>query len=138
MKSANTDSTRCEYENDLSDDKTFLIVRLREPVTYKVAKAFTDDTVELAARLGIKKFLIDARGFGCELSSLQAYLFAQDFLQAHLFAQKLENMGRMRFHKLALVVNQTDDTYAFLETITRNRGINTRIFIDYNDAVAWL
>lgn len=128
MKSANADSTVCEYKNDLSDGETFLTVRLKKPVTYKIAKAITDDIVDLFAWLAIRRILIDVRGFQCEISPLEAYLFDQDF----------EKTMRECIHKQAILVSQADDTHSFFETVTRNCGINTRIFIAYDDAVAWL
>ena len=137
MKSTNSDST-CAYTLGLSDDKTFIIVRLKKPFISKITKPFTDETVTFALRRGIGRFLIDARGVSCELDALQTYLLAQDFLQAYLFAQEAENKEGKRFHKLSIVVSQVDDTYAFIETVTRNRGIDTRIFVDFSAAVAWI
>lgn len=137
MKSTNS-NLACAYTLGLSDDNTFIIVRLKKPLTSKITKPFTDETVTLASRRGIGRFLIDARGGSCELDALQTYFFAQDFLQAYLFAQEVENKEGKRFHKLSIVVSQADDTYAFIETVTRNRGIDTRIFIDYNDAATWI
>jgi len=137
MKSTNSNST-CAYTLGLSNDKTFIIVRLEKPLTSKITKPFADATATLALGRGIAKFLIDARRVACGLNSLQAYLFAQYFLHAQLFAQALENKEAILAHKLSFVVSRTDDTYASLEIFTRNRGIDTHIFVDYNDAVAWI
>lgn len=127
MKRANSDST-CEYQIELSDDKVFIIFRANAPVTCNTTKAFKDKAFELAGPHGSRSFLLDVRDFVCKLDPLQACLFARD----------LEDMGRERIYKQAIVVSQSDDTYHFVEIVTRNRGINTRIFTNYMDAVAWL
>ena len=137
MKSEDLDLNGA-YTLGLSDDETFIIVRLEKPLTSKITKPFANATTALAARGGTAKFLIDARGVACGLNSLQAYLFAQYFLHARLLAQGLEDKEATLAHKLSLVVSRADDTYTSLEIFTRNRGIDTRLFVDYDDAVSWI
>ena len=137
MKGLN-DNSNGDYEIDLSNEKTFIIIRIKKYAERKLDKVFRQDFLRLAATNGIRRFLIDVRDISNEINSLQAYLLSQDLLQTHLFSQGLENILNERLQKQALVVGQVDDTYCFIATVTRNRGRNARIFVDYDDAIAWI
>lgn len=132
------DNSNGDYEIGLSNEKTFIIIRIKKYAERKLDKIFRDDFARLVGRNGIRRFLIDVRDISSEINSLQAYILAQDLLQTHLFSQGLESILNERLQKQAIVVGQVDDTYGFIATVTRNRGRNARIFVDYDDAVAWI
>jgi len=41
-------------------------------------------------------------------------------------------------HKLAIVYSEAESDYQFLETVSRNRGLQVRVFTDFEEAENWL
>jgi hypothetical protein len=117
-----------DYEISISDDKSFVIVRVKRPIPPAAALTFTKESVDFADKYNIRSFLIDVRDVEDKWGVIGDYEFAQ----------ALKNHGRRRQDRVALVTETSDKTHAFLETVTRNLGYNTRIFANYDDAVAWL
>jgi len=117
-----------DYLIGISDDKSFVIVNLKRNVSSMYVLIFTKETVRLAKKFGINSFLFDIRSIDNTWGTLEKYIFAKE----------LEKFGRKRHDKVALLVESTNKTHAFIETVTRNQGFNTRIFTHYNNAITWL
>lgn len=116
-----------DYEIKLSDDQSFIIVRVKKHLPPQTALDFTQESVDLATKHDIKNYLIDVRGINNKWGVFETYQFAQE----------LKNYGRKRLDKVALLVEPTDETHSFVETATMNQGYNTRLFTSYDDLVAW-
>ena len=52
--------------------------------------------------------------------------------------QEMDNSGKSRTTRRALVVPPSFDQASFLETVTRNRGHDLKVFTDRKEALDWL
>jgi hypothetical protein len=117
-----------DYEIKLSDDKSFVIVNVKKHLSTQIALVFTKEAIDLAGKHNINCYLIDIRGIKNTWSPFETYQFAHN----------LDKYGRQRLHKVALLVDPTDKTHAFLETTIVNQGYNNHLFTNYDEVVAWL
>lgn len=117
-----------DYEIKISDDKSFVVVDVKNPVSVEQALTFTRKSIELASKHNTNSYLIDLRKVRHKWSVFETYTFAKD----------LRGSGRQRLDRVALLTQPDDETFSFVETATVNQGYNTRVFTDYDEATAWL
>ena len=117
-----------DYEISLSDDKSFVIVHVKKPLSPDIALIFTKESAEFASKHNIKNYLIDMRDIEKHTWSVW---------ETYQFAQELKKYGRQHLDKVAVLVRPNDKTFSFIETTTVNQGFNTKIFTNLDDTIAW-
>ncbi len=122
-----TEKKNKEYTIRLSDDKSYIIIDVKEDISAQTTLDITKETANIAFKHGINCFLFDLRIVNNTWQIWENYQFAQE----------LEKYGRRREDKVALIIEPANSSHYFVETVTVNQGFNTRLFSDYKGAVAW-
>ena len=118
------------YEISVSDRKTYMHVRVNEPVTLQVLKAFMHETAEKANEYGIDNFLFDLRQAPNRTSAFAHYEFAYN---------QFKRLGYKLHSKHVLLISLEDMAdYYFVETFLINAGFQSKIFTDESAAIEWL
>jgi hypothetical protein len=118
------------YDIAVSDRKTYMHVRVNEPVTLQVLKGFMHETVEKANEYGIDNFLFDLRQAPNRTSVFAQYEFAYN---------QSKRLGYKPLSKHVLLIGPEDMVdYHFVETVLINAGYQGKIFTDESAAIEWL
>ena len=119
-----------EYDICVSDRKTYMHVRVNEPVTLQVLNGFMHETAEKANEYGIDNFLFDLRQAPNRTSVFAHYEFAYN---------QSKRLGFKPLSKHVLLISLEDMVdYHFVETILINAGYQSKIFTDELTAIEWL
>lgn len=119
-----------DYKVSISENNRYLIVRVFKDVTNELALRFSRDAAALGDEKGIRKLLVDERGWGSLSSVLQKHDFAHG---------EAEGTGLTRVWRVAILKDPEDRRDVdFLETVMRNAGFNFRLFTDESEAKRWL
>lgn len=117
-----------EYEISRVAGEPFLLVTLHVDVTRALVLEFAQAASAEAGKLGLPGVLVDVRQSRSAEAVFGQYTLARDLLNADVDP-------RLR---VASVVSPEDHSHDFVETVTRNRGFNVRLFTDMEAAKAWL
>ena len=118
------------YDIAVSDRKTYIYVRVNEPVTLQVLNGFMHETAEKANEYGIDNFLFDLRQAPNRTSVFAHYEFAYN---------QSKRLGYKPLSKHVLLISLEDMVdYHFVETILINAGYQSKIFTDELTAIEWL
>lgn len=82
--------------------------------------------------------LSEQSGCTCILNDMSDATIAVSLTDAYHSPQEMDQAGISRATRRALVVPPDFAQADFLETVTRNRGHNLRVFHDREGALAWL
>jgi hypothetical protein len=119
-----------EYDICVSDRKTYMHVRVNEPVTLQVLNGFMHETAEKANEYEIDNFLFDLRQAPNRTSVFALYEFAYN---------QSKRLGFKPLSKHVLLISLEDMVdYHFVETILINAGYQGKIFTDESAAIEWL
>jgi hypothetical protein len=91
-------------------------------------KRLAPEVARLSAESGSLHILNDMSGATIDVSILEIYSNPQ----------QMDDAGISRSTRRALVVPPNFEHAHFLETVTRNRGHNLRVFTSRDEALAWL
>jgi len=117
------------FKINISDDNKYLIGKAAEPITREIIQKLTKEYLKLIKTTGIHRILSDFRGAPNVMDTLQNYEFAYtDVLSLDL----PHNI------RVAVVVDESDSTHYFSETVARNTGYLVKVFHAIEPAVAWL
>ena len=118
------------YDIAVSDRKTYMHVRVNEPVTLQVLKGFMHETAEKANEYGIDNFIFDLRQAPSRTSVFAYYEFAYN---------QFKRFGYKPLSKHVLLISLEDMVdYYFVETVLINAGYQGKIFTDESAAIEWL
>lgn len=118
-----------KYKISLSEDGTYVIIRVLEAITGEMEREFAREAIKDAEQRDIRAFLVDARGTPNVASSLQQYLLGyEDMIQ----------FGLDRSSRIAVLVDAGDSSHDFIETVFLNAGYQCRLFLDKDSALKWL
>jgi len=117
------------HSASLSENGKFIVCKLNELITLDVAKEFALEVDRLSRATGVKRVFTDVRGAPNVLSVFENYDFAYKIL---------ESIQIQRDVRAAILIDQTDRTHNFAETVIRNAGYNVRLFQDEEAAITWL
>jgi hypothetical protein len=98
-------------------------------VTEQDLRASLESVAAICRDCGLSRVLVDAREETSLPPTLSLFQFGADLLHTGV-------LRTARFAVLASEVTRKDQR--FLETVTRNRGLEIRIFDSEDDAIAWL
>jgi hypothetical protein len=118
------------YEIGRSPDESYLYARaFRDPYTAELALRLAGELVELGEKPGVVGCLIDIRGTTSESSIVEKYEFAHNNAQG---------IGLPHHWKIAFLVDHSDGSLGFVETVMTNAGYRFLIFEDESEAITWL
>jgi len=119
-----------KYNLSVSDRKTYVRIRINEPVTVELLEDFIRETAEKAKEYGINNFLFDLRCAPNRTTTTDHYGFVY---------RRSKQLGFKPGSKHALVVNPEDMAdYTFVETVLINAGYQGKMFTDELAAIEWL
>lgn len=118
-----------DYTLDLDESVGIVLVRVLSDTTEALAAAITTGAVALAKGKPIRGYLLDMRGTRDVAPVFADYELAYNGLTAAGFDTR---------HWLAMLLDESDDSRSFFETLASNAGIRLGIFRAEEDARAWL
>ncbi len=118
-----------KYKISLSEDKTFLRVRVFETINGKMEREFARNAIKIAKEHKIDNFLVDVRGTSNIANSIEHYLLGYE---------DINKFGLNRNSKIAILADANDLSQNFIETIISNAGYRCRVFSYEDAALKWL
>lgn len=118
-----------KYKISLSEDGTYIRIRVIEAITGEVEKDFAENAIKEAKQHKISRFLVDVRGILNIASSLEQYLLGYE---------DMKQFGLDRGSRIAVIADANDKSHKFIETVFVNAGYRCRIFPDEDIALKWL
>jgi hypothetical protein len=117
------------YEISLSEDQSYICIRLDENITGDLQKAFAAESIALAQEHGISNFFADLRGISNNSPVIDQY---------QLSYKDLDLLHLDKSSRIAALVSSGDSSHNFIETVMRNAGYNFQLFTDEQQAIDWL
>jgi hypothetical protein len=109
--------------------KDFMRTTIAGVLDFAVSKQALLDLASEIKQPGQYEILLDTR-------EAQAMLSVVDIFE---LGQALADHPALRQSKIALLTSMSDATQAeFLETVTANRGVQARVFTDFEATITWL
>jgi hypothetical protein len=118
-----------DYEISVSNDKSFVMVRVHKPITRHLVLEFNRKMVMQAKKHGINRFLFDVR------QSVNVETTLGNYMIAYEDAEKVEFVRSSRF---AVVHDPSDRSHDFIMTVAKNAGYNLALFTEEQGAIEWL
>ena len=115
------------YTISLSDDESYIIVKILGKQTAESAMKQNLEAHAFGDELGIGRYLVDATEAVNVDSTLENYSFAYTDMQTPT--------GINKAAIVALLVSPDDHSHDFIETVSRNVGLNVTIFRDRELAI---
>jgi hypothetical protein len=118
------------YSIKPSQDGKYILVTVQGDMTRALAMEHNRESHALGRKLGIRRYLVDLRKSRNVESLLDGYQFAyQDMPQQ----PEIDRSARV-----AILVSPGDHSHDFIETVSRNSGLDVTLFRDYEQAIAHL
>lgn len=111
--------------NTVSPDGKYIIQKVVGDINSNLALKYNHETHALGRKLGIRRYLVDLTESRNTESVLGNYEFAYDKMPA--------SAGLDLDAIVALLVDPDDHSHDFVETVSRNAGLNVSLF-RYRDA----
>ena len=118
------------YQIDASEDGTFIILKVTGDITRETAMGHNVEAHALGKRLGIRSYLMDLTEATNTESVTDGYEFVHRDMRA---APDIDLRARV-----AVVVAPGDHSHDFIETVSKNAGLNVTIFRDAQSALSHL
>ncbi len=115
------------YTISLSDDESYIILKILGKQTAELAMKQNLEAHAFGDELGIGRYLVDATEAVNVDSTLENYSFAYTDMQTPT--------GINKAAIVALLVSPDDHSHDFIETVSRNVGLNVTIFRDRELAI---
>lgn len=112
-----------------SENGRYIVCRVQGRISGENVLADTRELDEMSRTLNIQRFLNDVRDAFNDLGILGNYNFAY---------KDMSELNLQRDVRAAILVNPTDNSHDFLETVARNAGYGMRLFRNEEAAIAWL
>lgn len=118
-----------KYEISISEDKTFVRIRVFGSITDEMNKEFAEKAILTARENNLLNHLVDVRQAQHVSSTFDQYQFAYKDMEQMLLDKK---------SSIAVLARADDQSHNFIETVFRNAGYNCKLFIDEETAINWL
>ena len=118
-----------KYKISVSEDGTYISIRVLETITGEIEKEFAKFAIKEAKQRKIRKFLVDVRGTRNIANSSEQYLLGYE---------DMKQFDLDKHSRIAVLVDENDNSHNFIETIMFNAGYLCSIFIDEDAALEWL
>ena len=109
-----------------SDDRKYIVVTVEGSITRQIAMQHNLEAHALGKKLGIQRYLVDATKARNTESTLKGYQFAYEDMN--------ETPEIDRDARVALLVAPDDHSHDFIETVSKNAGLDVTIFRDRKSA----
>ncbi len=119
-----------EYTITPSIDGMFITLKIKGHITRESATQLNLEAHALGKQLKIRRYLVDVT----EARNTDTVTGNYDFAYSDM--QKMEGIDKSA--KVAILVDPSDHTHDFIETVTRNAKLNVRIFTDPEQAMRFL
>jgi hypothetical protein len=120
---------RLKYSLSLSASGKYVVCRVLKPVSTEIALEFGKATVDFARQHDLQRKLFDVRG----VRNIQTVARNYDFAYKDMARLELDPSDRS-----AILVDPADRSHDFVQIAMRNAGYDVRIFVDEQQAIAWL
>ena len=117
------------YTVTLSDDETYINVRIFVPSTLELRREYLQTMADLANKNGLNRFLVDVRKSPSATNIIEDYQTAYEL--AHAAGLKCGT-------RIAALVSSGDASRQFVETAAVNAGYSVAQFKSESEAVEWL
>ncbi len=117
------------YSITPSDDGKYIIMKVTGDFNRKLAIQYDLESHALGKSLGISRYLVDLTEARNTNTTVEDYEFAYRDM-------KTPEIDRMAV--VAILVSPGDHSHDFTETVTRNAGLNTKLFTDRDLAIRYL
>ena len=117
-----------QHKITIDHEKEVILVKVWGDLTVETVTELTTNAGAVAAKHGLVCFLFDMREATERATNMDAFSLAAN----------PENRGMERQYKRAIVHKGRDESYAFFETVSVNRGYRVKTFTDIDMALAWL
>ena len=118
-----------DYEISLSEDKTYINVRIFVPSTLELRREYLQKMTKLAIQAGTNCFLVDVRQSPSSTNIIEDYQTAYELAHA---------AGLKYGTRIAALVSAGDASRQFVETAATNAGYSVAQFSNESKAVEWL
>ena len=119
-----------EYSITPDEQAKYITLKIRGRIDQRTMLERIVDTSELAAKLGLDRFLADFT------EAQNAGSISDDYKLANVDTRN--NRSINHYSRVALLVAPEDHSYDFLEIASRNAGWNLRLFRDRQEALKFL
>ena len=113
----------------VSEDGSHIVVTVTGNVTRESAILFNTDAILACTRAGLNRILVDLIDARNVENPTENYLFAN----RDVFTLEIDLTNRV-----ALLVSPGDHSHDFVETVSKNAGLNVTLFRDRVEALAFL
>ena len=118
-----------KYKISLSEDGSYVHVRIFQPITAELERIFTEEAIKIARENSVLRYLGDVRGVSNVASPSDKYMLAN---------KEIKQFGLDPASQVAVLVSPGDHTHDFIETVFRNTGVDFRLFENEGEALDWL
>ena len=118
-----------QYMIDLSEEKSYIILKYFGDITSQVALVATEESHALGGKYGIRHYLVDAT---------EAKNFENPFKNYNFAYQDLERANIDRSACVALLTSPEDTSHDFIETLMVNAGYDVKMFKNRENAIQYL
>lgn len=119
-----------QYSIVLSEDGRYIILTVEGDMTRELAMQYNREAHALGEQHGIHRYLTDVTAARNVESPLEKYKFAYKDMQ--------QEAGIDRQARVALLVGADDHSHDFVETVSRNSGLDVTLFRDRQAAIEHL
>jgi hypothetical protein len=116
-----------EFTISIPEGKNYVLTVFHAPMTREMTARYLPEVKRLGETLLLPAFLFDARGAPDRRGILADY-------EIYEFAQWFGFNGA----RIAVIVDQGDDSYDFTDTVANNAGYRHRLFTDETEAQRWI
>ncbi len=117
------------YNITPSDDGKYIIMKVTGDFNRKLAIQYDLESHALGKSLGISRYLVDLTEARNTNTTVEDYEFAY---------RDMKTPEIDRTAVVAVLVSPGDHSHDFTETVTRNAGLNTKLFTDRDRAIRHL
>ncbi len=118
------------YRIYASDDSTYIVLEESGVVTRRRQFQCTLEAHQLGRKLSIRKYLVDVTHAKNAEPPIENYKFAYEDVR--------EEDGIDKTAIVAIVVAPQDHSHDFVETVSKNSGLNVSLFRDKKEAIEFL
>ena len=119
------------YELTIKKKEEILWVKATGTRSLETVLAMSNDILTACVEHNTKKILVDVRQLEGRLRSIDSY----ELFSRH--APKIRDLNIITRNAI-VDLEEFGSSYNFLETVAVNRGFNSRVFTDLDEAVKWL
>lgn len=119
-----------DYTITPSADRLYIILKIKGNINREIAMPLNLEAHALGKKLHVSRYMVDVTEARNTDTVVGNYNFAYSDMQ------KMEGIDKRA--RVATLVSPDDHSHDFIETVSRNAGLNVKIFTDADEAKQWL